>query len=67
LRASWVAVTGSGRYHTAPAGRNPGPGAAAATQGYDPRSIFQMVGNGELDAAQKARLTEPEQRGLSGG
>ncbi|MFM9931762.1 filamentous haemagglutinin family protein [Achromobacter xylosoxidans] len=52
---------------TAPAGRNPGPGAAAATQGYDPRSIFQMVGNGELDAAQKARLTEPEQRGLSGG
>ncbi|WP_426789368.1 filamentous hemagglutinin family protein [Achromobacter xylosoxidans] len=52
---------------TAPAGRNPGLGAAAATQGYDPRSIFQMVGNGELDAAQKARLTEPEQRGLSGG
>jgi len=26
-----------------------------------------MLGNGELDAAQKARLTEPEQRGLSGG
>ncbi|WP_241049794.1 filamentous haemagglutinin family protein [Achromobacter xylosoxidans] len=52
---------------TAPAGRNPGPGAAASTQGYDPRSIFQMVGNGELDTAQKARLTEPEQRGLSGG
>ncbi|WYX26855.1 filamentous hemagglutinin family protein [Achromobacter xylosoxidans] len=52
---------------TAPAGRNPGPGVAAATQGYDPRSIFQMVGNGELDAVQKARLTEPEQRGLSGG
>lgn len=50
---------------SAPAGGNPPAG--AATQGYDPRSIFQMVGNGELDAAQKARLTEPEQRGLSGG
>ena len=52
---------------TAPAGRNPGPGAGAATQGYDPRSIFPQVGNGEVGAAPKARLTEPEQRGLSGG
>ncbi len=43
------------------------PGTVPQPQGYDPRSIFQMVGNGELDPAQKARLTEPEQRGLSGG
>lgn len=51
----------------AAAGGNPRPGGAPPLQGYDPRSIFQMLGNGELDAAQKARLTEPEQRGLSGG
>ncbi|WP_051593715.1 filamentous haemagglutinin family protein [Achromobacter sp. DH1f] len=48
-------------------GAGPRPSAPPPPQGYDPRSIFQMLGNGELDAAQKARLTEPEQRGLSGG
>ena len=59
-----VAGAGAG---VAPAGGNPRPGGAQQPQGYDPRSIFQMLGNGELDATQKARLTEPEQRGLSGG
>jgi len=58
-------VPGAGGGATGGAGSR--PGAPPPPQGYDPRSIFQMLGNGELDAAQKARLTEPEQRGLSGG
>ncbi|CAB3890257.1 hypothetical protein LMG26846_03963 [Achromobacter insuavis] len=60
-------VAGAAAGGATPAGGNPRPGGAPPPQGYDPRSIFQMLGNGELDAAQKARLTEPEQRGLSGG
>uniref|UniRef100_UPI00359F33FE filamentous haemagglutinin family protein n=1 Tax=Achromobacter insuavis TaxID=1287735 RepID=UPI00359F33FE len=60
-------VAGAAAGGATPAGGNPRPGGAPPLQGYDPRSIFQMLGNGELDAAQKARLTEPEQRGLSGG
>ncbi|CAB3927740.1 filamentous hemagglutinin family protein [Achromobacter deleyi] len=59
------AVSGAGGGAAGGAGSR--PGAPPPPQGYDPRSIFQMLGNGELDAAQKARLTEPEQRGLSGG
>ncbi|WP_238889764.1 filamentous hemagglutinin family protein [Achromobacter insuavis] len=60
-------VAGAGADGVTLAGGNPRPGGAPQPQGYDPRSIFQMLGNGELDATQKARLTEPEQRGLSGG
>ncbi|MBB1627367.1 hypothetical protein A9974_19225 [Achromobacter sp. UMC71] len=59
-------VSGAAADGGAPAGAAR-PGTAPQPQGYDPRSIFQMVGNGELDPAQKARLTEPEQRGLPGG
>ena len=38
-----------------------------SASGYDPRSVFQMLGNGDIPEAQRARLTDAERRRLSGG
>ncbi|WZB60705.1 filamentous hemagglutinin family protein [Achromobacter xylosoxidans] len=55
-------ATGEG---AAPAGQPPRRDGSAS--GYDPRSVFQMLGNGDIPEAQRARLTDAERRRLSGG
>ena len=57
-----VGATGEG---AAPAGQPPRRDGSAS--GYDPRSVFQMLGNGDIPEAQRARLTDAERRRLSGG
>ena len=57
-------ASGSSGEGAAPAGQPPRDGSAS---GYDPRSVFQMLGNGDIPEAQRARLTDAERRRLSGG
>ena len=62
-------------YGNEPASGSSGEGAAPGRQpprrdgsaSGDPRSVFQMLGNGDIPEAQRARLTDAERRRLSGG
>ncbi|MDM0089992.1 MULTISPECIES: filamentous hemagglutinin family protein [unclassified Variovorax] len=45
-------------------GARPAPGGLQRAVRYDPDSAFQLLGQGALDPAQRARLTEAEQRRL---
>ena len=62
-------------YGNEPASDRPGrarrrrqpPRRDGSASGYDPRSVFQMLGNGDIPEAQRARLTDAERRRLSGG
>ena len=58
-------ASGSSGEGAAPAGQPPRRDGSAS--GYDPRSVFQMLGNGDIPEAQRARLTDAERRRLSGG
>ena len=57
-----VQVLGFGDSPSGSATPSPGVPASAVTRagGYDPGSAFQVLGNGELGDAQRARLTSAE-------